>query len=47
MHARVHTHTHQRSRLGQEAWTVEEDLQLIEAHKTLGNRWAEIAKVGV
>ena len=25
-------------------WTVEEDARLLEAHQTMGNRWAEIAK---
>lgn len=28
-----------------EAWTEEEDMQLIEAHERMGNKWAEISKL--
>lgn len=28
-----------------EAWTEDEDRIILEAHQTLGNRWAEISKV--
>ncbi|PKU80106.1 Transcription factor MYB98 [Dendrobium catenatum] len=32
------------SRTSKETWTEEEEISLIQAHKELGNRWAEIAK---
>ena len=31
--------------LQREAWTIEEEHALINAHRIYGNRWAEIAKV--
>ena len=31
--------------ISKEAWKVEEDRKILEAHITLGNRWAEIAKM--
>lgn len=38
-------HNHLNPDISKEAWKVEEDRKILEAHITLGNRWAEIAKM--
>ncbi|KAG1365860.1 transcription factor MYB119-like [Cocos nucifera] len=37
-------HNHLRPDIKKETWTEEEERLLVEAHKKVGNRWAEIAK---
>ncbi|XP_028772293.1 transcription factor MYB98 [Neltuma alba] len=37
-------HNHLRPDIRKEAWTEEEDMILIEAHREVGNKWAEIAR---
>ena len=38
-------HNQLRPDIKREAWSEDEEAQLIEAHKRVGNRWADIAKV--
>jgi len=38
-------HNHLNPDIRKEAWTLEEDRAILEAHVTVGNRWAEIAKM--
>jgi len=38
-------HNHLNPDISKNAWTAEEDRAILEAHLTLGNRWAEIAKL--
>ncbi|KAL9268972.1 Transcription factor MYB3R-5-like protein [Drosera capensis] len=38
-------HNHLNPEIKKEAWTLEEELALMNAHRQYGNRWAEIAKV--
>jgi len=38
-------HNHLNPDICKEAWKVDEDRTILEAHMTLGNRWAEIAKM--
>ena len=38
-------HNHLNPNISKDAWTEEEDRLILEAHTTLGNRWAEIAKL--
>ncbi|TKY63231.1 Transcription factor MYB98 [Spatholobus suberectus] len=37
-------HNHLRPNIRKESWSEEEDKMLIEAHKEVGNKWAEIAR---
>ncbi|XP_060170280.1 transcription factor MYB119-like [Lycium barbarum] len=37
-------HNHLRPDIKKDAWSEEEELMLVEAHKQIGNKWAEIAK---
>ncbi|KAF9619598.1 hypothetical protein IFM89_007919 [Coptis chinensis] len=37
-------YNHLRPNIKKDAWTVDEDIALVQAHKQFGNRWAEIAK---
>eukprot|EP00897_Mesotaenium_endlicherianum_P006580 jgi/Mesen1/5950/ME000301S05079 len=37
-------HNHLNPNIKRDSWTEEEDLALIKAHRTFGNKWAEIAK---
>nr|XP_016435339.1 PREDICTED: transcriptional activator Myb-like [Nicotiana tabacum]XP_033517514.1 transcription factor MYB119 [Nicotiana tomentosiformis] len=37
-------HNHLRPDIKKDTWSEEEELMLVEAHKQLGNKWAEIAK---
>ncbi|PUZ36571.1 hypothetical protein GQ55_9G048900 [Panicum hallii var. hallii] len=37
-------HNHLRPNIKKEIWSEEEDMVLIQAHKEVGNKWAEIAK---
>lgn len=36
---------HLRPDIKKEAWTAEEEAQLVEAHKELGNKWSDIARL--
>jgi hypothetical protein len=38
-------HNHLNPDISKEAWKEEEDRMILQAHLTLGNRWAEIAKM--
>ena len=38
-------HNHLNPDISKEAWKEEEDRTILQAHMTLGNRWAEIAKM--
>jgi len=38
-------HNHLNPEINKDAWTMEEDRVILEAHMTIGNRWAEIAKM--
>ncbi|KAE8711052.1 putative Osmotic avoidance abnormal protein [Hibiscus syriacus] len=38
-------HNHLNPDIKKDAWTLEEELALMNAHRTYGNKWAEIAKV--
>jgi len=37
-------HNHLNPAIRRESWTAQEDITIIQAHKELGNRWADIAK---
>ncbi|KAL5707001.1 hypothetical protein ACHQM5_025102 [Ranunculus cassubicifolius] len=37
-------YNHLRPDIKKEAWTVDEEIELVQAHKEFGNRWAKIAK---
>lgn len=38
-------HNHLNPEINKEAWTIEEDRVILEAHISIGNRWAEMAKM--
>lgn len=38
-------HNHLNPGIKKDAWTLEEELALMNAHRIHGNKWAEIAKV--
>lgn len=38
-------HNHLNPDIKKDAWTLEEELELMNAHRIHGNKWAEIAKV--
>ena len=38
-------HNHLNPHINKSAWTIDEDRKILEAHQSLGNRWADIAKV--
>ena len=38
-------HNHLNPDIKKDAWTLEEELDLMNAHRIYGNKWAEIAKV--
>lgn len=38
-------HNHLNPYIKKDAWTLEEELALMNAHRLYGNKWAEIAKV--
>ncbi|KAG9454676.1 hypothetical protein H6P81_007580 [Aristolochia fimbriata] len=38
-------HNHLNPKIKKEAWTADEEIALVQAHKIYGNKWAEIAKV--
>ncbi len=38
-------HNHLDPEIRKERWSEEEDRKIVEAHRRLGNRWAEIARV--
>ncbi|KAF3614994.1 hypothetical protein FXO38_35363 [Capsicum annuum] len=38
-------HNHLNPNIKKDAWTLEEELALVDAHRIHGNKWAEIAKV--
>jgi hypothetical protein len=37
-------HNHLNPDIRKEPWSKEEDLKILQLHKKIGNRWAEIAK---
>ena len=38
-------HNHLNPEIRKDAWTLDEELALMDAHRAHGNKWAEIAKV--
>jgi len=41
----IRWHNHLNPNIKKDAWTLEEERALIDAHRIHGNKWAEIAKV--